>query len=135
MQKVSDVESELSELATLLNQFKSEAVQLRILEWLLGEQTLAANEADAVPSSSSSRSTRKKRPAGKSKEARPPEVGKKTAGGKGANATLSSLAKGNFFSTYRPIGDIIEHARVNLARHFKANEFSGKLARMVRSGE
>ena len=35
----------------------------------------------------------------------------------------------------RTINDLIEHCKHNLARTFKANEFSGKLGRMVRNSE
>src|SRR6266508_7025079 len=59
----------------------------------------------------------------------------KAPGGTGAVATLSQLASGTFFDKPRTIKDLIDHCKHNLARTFKANEFSGKLGRMVRNGE
>jgi hypothetical protein len=59
---------------------------------------------------------------------------KNAPAGAGAVATLTQLLAGNFFDKPRTINDIIEHCKHNLARTFKPNEFSGKLARMVRNG-
>jgi len=79
----------------------------------------------------------KKNASKKSVKADAASKGKKsaTATGSGAVATLSQLAKSDFFSTPKTISDIVDHCRHNLARSFKANDFSGKLARMIRAGE
>ena len=53
-------------------------------------------------------------------------------GGNGAVATLTTLVEENYFEEARTIGDIVAHCEENLARKFKANEFSGKLGRLVR---
>ncbi len=130
------VKKELRELAGVINAFKSEAVQLRIVELILGA---SAVQEDQIPAAEtvSQKSTRKKKK-GKTKS---PDVsvkkGKKKAAptGTGAVATLSQLAEGDFFSKPKAIKDIIEHCSTRLARKFKANDFSGKLGRMVRNGE
>ena len=48
---------------------------------------------------------------------------------------MIQLAESDFFKEPRTINDIIEHCKHNLARSFRANEFSGKLGRMVRNEE
>lgn len=133
--KFVSMKKELSELATVLNAFKSEAVQLRILELVLGTKStgeLPGQQKGGRPS----RGVRARRPP-KTKEAYgvAPGKRKKAPAGSGANATLSQLLSGTFFDKPRTINDIVEHCKHRLARTFKANEFSGKLGRMVRNDE
>ena len=141
IERFSELKKDLTELATVLNQFKSEAVQLRLLE-LLFDTTPKGNaeepKDDVGPKRRANGRANKrgsKTPAKKAAEGSPSEKPKKGAGGKGANATLTNLLAGEFFNKHKTIGDIIDHSKLNLARDFKANEFSGKLARLIRSGE
>ena len=129
------VKKQLSELATVINSFKSEAVQLRIIELIFGEQPESESEiAESAASGRKSRPTKQSR--GKSRQTSDSAKKSRTSGGStGAVATLTQLGAGNFFDKPRTINDIIEHCKHNLARTFKANEFSGKLGRMVRTGE
>jgi hypothetical protein len=52
--------------------------------------------------------------------------------GSGAVATLARLVEEDFFQNPATIGGIVTHCEETLARKFKANEFSGKLGRLVR---
>jgi len=141
IERFSELKKDLTELATVLNQFKSEAVQLRLLELLFD----AAPERDIEGKGKAISAKRHvKRPAKRSAEKSHSEsitVGgtkekpKRAASGQGAPAALTNLLASDFFKTHKTIGDIISHAKNNMARSFKANEFSGKLARLVRSGE
>jgi hypothetical protein len=132
MSNFEDLKKQLSELATLLNAFKSEAVQLRIVDRLLGEIV-----AEPMTTPDERRLARRRRPASKPSPSAPGKSRKRkpAASGTGAVATLTELAAGDFFKTPRTINDIIAHCRDNLARTFKANEFSGKLGRMVRDND
>ncbi len=129
------MKAELSELAAVLNAFKSEAVQLRILDLVFGRELLDEGEDQAEPPKASRRKSTalevkaKKTPDGNAGKR------KKAPSGTGAPATLTQLLTGSFFSKPRTINDIIVHCKHNLARTFKANEFSGKLGRLVRTGE
>lgn len=131
LEKIDSIKKQLGELATVLNAFKSEAVQLRLLDHLLGEQP-------EEKTGGAQRRTRKKT---KVKRTAAPTGGgeaskkKKASSGTGANATLTQLLAGTFFDKPKTINDLIEHCKHNLARTFKANEFSGKLGRMVRNNE
>lgn len=115
------VKEELRELAGVINAFKSEAVQLRIVELILAEETV------------SRKPQRKKRKAASKSDDVVRKKGKKktTAPRLGASAIMNQLAAGDFFSKPRTIKDIIEHCSTNFARKFKANEFSSKLGRMT----
>lgn len=141
IERFSELKKDLTELATVLNQFKSEAVQLRLLELLFDADSNTSTESDNVIIKSKGR-TKKRPKTDVAKASRKPvaegkgkEKPKKAATGQGAPATLTNLLAGDFFKTHKTIGDIIDHSKMNLARSFKSNEFSGKLARLVRSGE
>jgi len=134
MENFEGLKKQLTQLAEVLNQFKSEAVQLRILDVVLGDQ----NPGEAKPefpskpvTKSLPRRTKTKKAAAESGTS---DKLKKSTGGAGAGATLTRLTQSDFFDQARTINDIIEHCKHNLARTFKANEFSGKLARLVRTG-
>lgn len=130
-----EIKLQLKELSDIVNSFKSEAVQLRIVELIFGVNTDdGQEEQDEKPDKPKNKSPRKK------KKTRTPgeDNSKKTVGkkpsGQGAVATLVKLVDDGFFQEPKSIGNIVEHCEHNLARRFKANEFSGKLARLVRDG-
>lgn len=130
------VKKELRELAGVINAFKSEAVQLRIVELILGASAIQEDQIPAKETVSQKPTRKKQKAATKSADVAGNKGKKKaTSAGSGAVATLSQLAEGDFFSKPRTINDIIQHCSTSFARKFKANEFSGKLARMVRNGE
>lgn len=141
IERFSELKKDLIELATVLNQFKSEAVQLRLLELLFDatpEDDAKEQNEEVAPKRRVNRRRNKRGASSAEKKAADGSVTekpKKTASGKGATATLTDLLASDFFKTHKTIGDIIEHSKNNLARGFKANEFSGKLARLVRSRE
>ncbi len=135
MEKFEKAKKQLAELATVLNAFKSETVQLRILDLVLGGESTGEESGQPKGGKTSGRTRARRVPKTEKAAAVAPSKRKKSPAGTGAPATLTQLVAGNFFDKARTINDIIEHCRVNLARTFKANEFSGKLARMVRNGE
>jgi len=134
--KFEEIKEQLRELSEIVNSFKSEAVQIRIIDHLFGttepEETLDEEIEPQAPKA-------KKAKRRKAKKATPsgdqPATKKRTSSGQGAVATLVKLYEDGFFSEKRTIGDIISHCDTNLARKFKPNEMSGKLGRMVRSEE
>ena len=134
IESLSDVKKQLTDLASLLNAFKSEAVQLRLLEFILGEGSVPDTQSKQKNPIAPTKNRRKrpKLPANKSVT---PSSDKKKAmtSGNGAVATINQLLEGDFFKKPRVIGDIVKHCKDNLARSFKANEFSGKLGQLVRA--
>jgi len=135
---IEDIEGkkkQLAELATVLNSFKSEAVQLRLLDHLLGDGQVDGDQHSQSGKSKLSSHRRRKQPkASDAKgEGSSNAIKKQSAPGNGPNATVTQLLAGEFFNKPRSIGDIVEHCKHNLARSFKANEISGKLAQLVRT--
>lgn len=89
---------------------------------------------DETPAKPKTKPARKKRAPKKSGEDTPKKAASKKPSGQGAVATLIKLVEDGFFNEPKSIGNIVEHCDHNLARKFKANEFSGKLGRLVREG-
>jgi len=142
------VKKQLGELADVVNKFKSEAVQLRLLELVFSGATGHSAAVPAVevivPDVAKRRPKRskgRKAASAAAPDGAPKSTGdtvapkKKTSSGNGAIATLAKIYANGFFSTPRTLNDILDHCDKNLARRIKGNEISGKLARMVRAGE
>ena len=142
IENFDEVSRQLKELATVINTFKSEAVQLRIIEIVLAGgkfQTAKRTELDDLDEEET-KAPRKRRRRKKAAEKKPSDgtnapKGKRKSSGTGAVATVASIYDAGFFSKPRAIKDILEHCETNLARKIKANEISGELGRMVRNGE
>lgn len=140
IENFDEVKRQLKELSDVINAFKSESVQLRIIELVFGEVSTANDDEGQVPPDVKRR-TRRKRTVKKGSneesavEGQPTKSGKKRSGGSGAVSTLVSVFEKGFFAKPRAIKDILDHCETNLARKIKANEISGKLGRMVRNGK
>lgn len=146
-----EVRKQLAELAQVLNAYKSEAVQLRLVELIFNGATPAAEKEAAgltltsplatvlpgrkKPRRKAAARTPAKASSGDPGEKKEPKVrAAKTSGSrKGAKATLTQLVAEGFFKTPRTIGAIVEHCDHNLATKFGSNEFSGSLGRFVRA--
>jgi hypothetical protein len=134
------IKEQLSELAGVINAFKSEAVQLRLIDLIFElpsseEESKSETNIKKKTRSSQKPKTTKKKAAGKQGRSNSNAPKKTAPVGTGAVAILSQLATSDFFNEPKTINDIVTHCSTNLARHFKTNAFSGKLARMVRNGE
>ena len=129
-----NVKKELIELATVLNTFKSEVVQVRIVELLLGTNESAVDEESPArsPSVRPKRKTKRKTAKKVAKKDTAAKPRRAATGGTGASAMLSRLLDGDFFTSPKTIGDIVEHCKHNFARTIKPNDISGKLARLTR---
>lgn len=127
--------SHLTELAEIINKFKSEAVQLRLVELIFsgaGFVPSAVPKQEATLLATPTKPKRKSRPKSPMKADGGSSAKKRTSNGGGAVATLVKVFEENYFKQPRSIGDICSHCEVNLARRIKPNEISGKLGRMVR---
>ena len=143
------VKKQLSELAEAVNKFKSEAVQLRLVELVFAggapqHSTAAEHVVSAIPNPKGRKARASKSRARKIATSDSPGAAsgdalagakKRASSGNGAIASLTRLYEKGYFSSPRTINDIIQHCETNLARRIKQNEISGKLARMVRAGE
>jgi hypothetical protein len=137
----TELRKQLEELSSVINSFKSEAVQLRIVELIFtGEAESEAEEprqddSESTTSSGKRRGGRRRAPA-KKVDAKSTKGGiqkKATRGGRKGPATiLGELIDEGFFQKKRTIGDVIQHTSSQKARTFRANELSGPLGRFVR---
>jgi hypothetical protein len=132
-----EIKKQLEELAPAINSFKSEAVQLRIVELVFKGEYGQGGDENAGHSSggSPSRRTRSKQDSrikAASSEA-PAKRARKKGGSSGPVATLNELIDGNFFTKHRILGEIIEHCKNHKAKTFRPDQLSGPLARTVRS--
>lgn len=133
-----EVKQQLRELAEIVNSFKSEAVQLRLVELVFG----GVINVDQAPSPDGGTESHKEARARtrRTKPAAAPTNG--AAGGRpaksgriGGKAALSRLFDEGFFKSAKTINDIVQHADTNLATRLKQSDFSGALARYVRDGK
>jgi hypothetical protein len=125
------IKKQLGELASVINLFKSEAVQLKIVELIF---TVQEEKSELIPpEGAAKKKIIKKKQIARGEKGSRKKI--KSAPRLGAVALLSKLCEGDFFKKPKTIGDIVKHAEVNYARKCKANEFSGRLARMVRGGQ
>lgn len=140
MTNLEDFQRQLKSFAETVNAFKSEAVQLRVIDALLIQ--LGMEPSPGIQRDSRSRRSRVKR----IKKAQAPSVkaGTPTAKGKstrksssspGAFAMISQLLEDGFFKSGRTIGAIVEHCGTSRGHHFKANECSPSLLRLLRDGK
>ena len=116
----------LTELAEIINKFKSEAVQLRLVELIFSgagfAQGAAAPRQETAPPAKATKSKRKSRTKPSSKTDDGVSTKKRASSGSGAVATLVKIFEEGYFKQPRSIGDICAHCEVNLARRIKPNE-------------
>lgn len=134
------LKKELKELATIVNAFKSEAVQLKIVELLFRDQGVSEEPDDPPPPPEGDKKPRKRKPPKQAKpqtDAAPSGSGKKKRSGSsrpGPKGMLEKLVAEGFFKKPKVLKDIIEHCRVNLVLNYKQGDFSGPLGRLTRDG-
>ncbi len=127
-----EVKKELGELAEVVNKFKSEAVQLRIVDLVFaGRSVPDEKEVDEENGPPLGKRTSKRRKAATSSSSAKVESKKPRAPGRGPKGALEQFIAEGFFNQKRTIGAVVEHCKVK-AQNYKANELSGPLGRLVR---
>lgn len=142
MSDFEDTQKRLKAIADVVNAFKSESVQLRVVEVLLA-QLGVASQASPVAAPSPKRAKRRKtgtRPesaAEPSTDAQQKPKSKPARGSSspGAFSMISQLLADGFFKTPRTIGTIVTHCGTTKGHHYKANECSPALLRLLRDGK
>lgn len=126
------LKSDLTKLAGILNQFKSELVQTKLVEMFFSGAGVAA------PAPAAEAPRRKGRPPGSGKAkaaavaAAPKPAGKRRARGKmGATGALNALIKQGYFKTRRTIADVVDACESKVGVPIKVTNLSGPLARFV----
>jgi hypothetical protein len=131
-EKYDKIKEKLNEISGTLNTFKSEAVQLRIIDYLLGSVVPPEEEEIKGKKRHNKRLTKSK---GKELDGNPKSPKTKNTGGTGAYSMINRLLKDDFFKSSKTINQMIKHLDLNYAKKIKANDISGKLVRLVRDGE
>lgn len=126
-----EIKKQLAELSDVVNKFKSEQVQLKIIERIFkgGFDESQDDEVDETKPARRKRGGKKAaQPAGSDGKKKAPPKAK----GTGPGPTLEVLITDGFFSKARTLREIIDHSRMSLARTIKQTDMSGPLARYVR---
>lgn len=144
MNELDDMQKRLKAIADVVNAFKSEAVQLRVVEVLLGQLGVPAAPAaklDLKPSRRAKRrktSTKSEVPASGAEKPKPQKAARATArssASPGAFAMINQLLGDGFFKTPITIGAIVAHCRTAKGHHYKASECSPALLRLLRDNK
>lgn len=147
MPNVDELQKKLKAMADTVNSFKSEAVQLRVIEALLSQLGIEPSEGSQNPESTRppkrSRRLRKGASVSATATAEPAVKGKRKvargiargSGSPGAYAMINDLLAANFFKSPKTIGTIVDHCRTARGHHYKANECSPALLRLLRDGK
>jgi hypothetical protein len=136
-----EVKRQLAELSEVINSYKSETVQLRIVELVLGgrgeeSEELPEDEAEEKEDKPKRRGRRRAKSASGSKDSptkdastpeRPARPGRPSG-----LATLNSLVTEGFFKKPKTLSEIVKHCETTMALHYKQSNFSGPLIRLVR---
>jgi hypothetical protein len=121
------IKQQLIQLAEVVNSFKSETVQLRIVDYLIGgikpEQILRETIEKEKPSRKGKRKKTEKNNGIKKT---------KVSSGDGPYSMVNKLLETDFFKSPKTMKNIIEYCDLHFAKKIKANEISSKLARLVR---
>lgn len=134
------IKGQLRELAEVINSFKSEAVQVRLIELVL-EAAESGSTKDSAGSEggagdrrrSGQRRSRSDGKALKLKEGAGAKT--KSAGRPGGKTMLDRLYSEGFFKKPKTIKQLVEHCEHNLAFKYKQSDFSGPLGRFTRGGK
>ena len=131
-----ELKKELREIAEILNLFKSEAVQLKVLDMLTGRTTsLSATTTTQKRRVSRGRKATKENDVPKDESEKQSRGGSTARGsGGGAHTIIVRLLEEGFFDKPQTIGTITKHASERLGHHLKANECSPSLLRLLRGG-
>ena len=132
-----EIKSQLAELAPIINSFKSESVQLRIVELIFKSVNTTETDLGETSADETGGDTQPPRKARKrSSEAKPSlNSQKRKVTGSGPIPTLTELIEEGFFAKRQTLNQILEHCKSTKARLFRPNQFSGPLGRLVRDGK
>lgn len=127
----ASLKKDLGQLAGLLNQFKSEAVQVKLLEQFMSTaKAVAAPVVSLASAVAAPAPARRGRPPGSSAKAASPKPAKKRSK-MGATGALHKLLESGFFKAHRSISDVTEACKSKLGLDIAVTNLSGPLMRFV----
>ncbi len=146
MKDFTKTTEQLKELAKVLNEFKSEAVQVKLVELLFetgiestpapapAPKPAAAKRAEVAPEKKTG-----KRPGRPPKQktdavATPKTTRKRSTTRPGPSVILKKLIESNFFTDSRTIGDVVDYCMKVYNYEYKSTDLSGTLAKLAKDG-
>lgn len=125
------LKQQVRELAGVLNEFKSEAVQLRVVE-LLFQRMEIESEGDRIEKQKKEVETKAKPEVKqKAKVMRPKRIPK--GGRPGPIVIVKQLIEEGFFKTPKVVQDVVTHCQSEGGRNYKSSALSIGLLRAARS--
>jgi hypothetical protein len=131
-----EVKKQLAELSGVVNKFKSEQVQLKIVELVFRGAGVDVEQPQtwSDPPPARKRGARRNKGSGTGTAPEAGSAKKRVVAGTGPMPTLERFIQDGFFNQKRTIGVVVEHCKTK-ARNFKSNEVSGPLGRLVRNNK
>ncbi len=132
------MKQQLRELSEIVNAFKSEAVQLRVIDLVFAASAATPSEDKHRHAAEVTAEEEKVRTPIRTAKPREAKTGTPTRTNRklGGRTLLSRLYEEGFFKgTQRTIGAIVSHGDSNLATKVKQSDLSGPLAQYVRDGK
>jgi hypothetical protein len=134
----ASLKKELGHLAGLLNQFKSEAVQVKLLDRFLSGVGSVVQPVVAAVSAPFAAPKRRGRPPGSGKKsavkapaATAGRPGRRKRSKMGATGALHKLIESGFFKAHRSIADVTNACKSKLGLDIAVTNLSGPLMRFV----
>lgn len=133
---------QLKELAKVLNEFKSEAVQVKLVELLFNEGIQSMPESKTTATKTVVEAPAKKvvkRPGRPPKQkpavAEAPRTKRtRSTSRPGPSVILKKLIESNFFTDSRTIGDVVDYCMKVYNYEYKSTDLSGTLAKLAKDG-
>lgn len=130
------IKGQLRELANVINSFKSEAVQLRLIELVFEAAESGSGGGERRTGDRERFGQGRTRSPGKASRPKEGAAAKaKSAGRPGGKTMLDRLHSQGFFKKPKTINQLVEHCEHNLAFKYKQSDFSGPLGRFTRDGK
>lgn len=127
---------QLDELAKVVNSFKSESVQLKLIDLIFQTEKGTDDIEKDIPETSVELKTKKTKSRRKKKSeltnGNPTKRQTATKGRPGPVKTLEQLIEDKYFINKRSIGEIVQYCNDQLAVTLKSTDLSGTLMKMVR---
>jgi hypothetical protein len=133
IQNFDQIREQLEKLAPTINAYKSEAVQLRIVELVFSQRPVTP-----VVSNPSSKVTVPEDPPpapGVEKQRKPRKVVAKKAGRPGPGAMVDTLIAEGFFKAAKGVAEVVKHCRESKVEVYSNTEISVSLSRAVKAGK
>ena len=140
MDSPDEFQKRIKSFSDTVNAFKSEAVQIHVIEVLLnklgvGTISLANTSVGTSRQGKKKRTPRKAVPAKDVKSGNQSQRAGKASGSPGASAMISALLDSGFFKSGKTIGNIVSHCETSKGHHYKASECSPALLHLLRGGK